>query len=136
MVSLAERRVDVSFLAAGLELLVILVASAILAGVSGHLEFIGAAFSGTVAVGASLWVLRFRMRRDPAATFQPEAMPAIVVGLVAARVISTVLPESYPDVSALSLELLFAVAVGGACGFVFSLPVVRNATGVVARTLI
>lgn len=136
MVSLAQRRRDVSFLAAGLELLVILVASAILAGVSGHLELIGAGFSGTVAVGASLLVLRHRMQRDAAANFQPEAMPAIAVGLVAARVISTVLPESYPDISALSLELLFAVAVGGACGFVFSLPAVRHATGAVARALI
>lgn len=136
MVSLAQRRVDVSFLAAVLELVVILVASAILAGVSGHLEFIGAAGSGTVAVGGSLVVLRHRLQRDPAASFQPEAMPAIVVGLVAARVISVMLPESYPDISALSLELLFAVAVGGAFGFVFSLPVVRNATGAVAKALI
>lgn len=136
MVSVAQRRVDVSFLAAVLELVVILVASASLAGVSGHLELIGAAFSGTVAVGGSLLVLRHRMQRDAAATYQPEAMPAVVVGLVAARVVSAVLPESYPDISALSLELLFAVAVGGAFGFMFSLPVVRNATGAVAKSLI
>lgn len=136
MVSLAERRVDASFLAAILELLVILVVSAIWAGISGQLELLGAAVSGTVAVGASLWVLRRRGQRDTAVSVQPEMMPAVVVALVSVRAFSRALPESYPDISALSLELLFAVAVGWAFAFVFSLPVVRNATGAVARALI
>ena len=136
MVSLAERRVDVSFLAAVLELLVILVVSAIWAGISGRLELLAAAVSGTLAVGASLWLLRRLRQRDSAASVQPEMMPAVVVALVAVRAFSTVLPESYPDISALSLELLFAVAVGWAFAFVFSLPLVRHATGAVARTLI
>lgn len=136
MVSLAQRRLDASYLAAVLELIAIIVISAAWAHLTGQTELIVAAISSSVVVGLMLGVQWRRTKRGAARTFQPEMMPAIVGGLVITRAVSAALPSTLPNLAALSLELLCAVGAGGALGLLFALPAVRKAANETARLLL
>jgi hypothetical protein len=136
MVSLAQRRLDAAYLAAVLEIIAIIVVSAVWARLSGQAVLIVAALSASVVVGGMLWVQWRRMKRGVTSTFQPEMMPAIVAALVVTRAVSAALPATLPNVTALSLELLCALGVGGGLGFLLALPAARKAATGTARLLL
>ena len=135
MVSLQQRRLRASFLVAALETLVILAACALLAYLSGRTELLGAGVSASIGIGVVLAVQWHRLKDGRPTAFQPELMPAIVVALVASRSLSAALPDTMSGPAMLSLELVCAMVVGGAMGLILSLPVVRNATTAIVRTL-
>lgn len=136
MISIQQRRTDAAFLAAVMEMLVIVAACSLWAGLSGQIELLAAAMSASITVSGLLWLQWHRLKHGANSTFQPEMMPAIVMALVASRAVSAVLPETLSNIAMLSAEVLVALAVGGAMGFVLSQPVVRKLTFAAARSLL
>ncbi len=135
MVSLAQRRRDRSYLVAALEIMIIVIVSALWAHFSGQPVLIIAALSSSVVVGGMLWVQWHRTKRGAAGTFQPEMMPAIVAALVVTRAFSAALPPTLPGIAALALELMCALNVGGAFALLFSVPTIRKAATGFVRLL-
>lgn len=135
MVAPQQRRLKASLVVAILETLVILAACAVAAHATGGTELLGAAVSAAIGMGLVLVVQWHGLKDGRPTAFQPELMPAIVVSLVVTRAFSATLPDTMSGPAMLSLELVRAIAVGGAMGAMLSLPVIRNATTAVVRAL-